>query len=72
MTLRSFSHHFPTEREETGRGFTVNRVLDDPNGSFMDPYLMVDAYTLSEPFFAPHPHAGFAPLTYVFLKARLA
>jgi redox-sensitive bicupin YhaK (pirin superfamily) len=31
----------------------------------MDPFLQIDAFALSEPFFAPHPHAGFSAVTYI-------
>lgn len=71
MTLRSVSVHMPTERQSTNQGFDVNRIHDDDAAPFMDPYLMVDAYTLSEPYFAPHPHAGFAPVTYMFPESEI-
>jgi redox-sensitive bicupin YhaK (pirin superfamily) len=71
MTLRSISVHYPTEHQDTHQGFSVNRVLDDEARPFMDPYLMVDAYTLTEPYFAPHPHAGFAPVTYMFPESEI-
>ncbi len=71
MTLRSIAAHFPTERQVHPGGFTVNRFGDDPDYPFMDPYLMIDAYTLSEPFFAPHPHAGFSPVTYMFPESEI-
>jgi redox-sensitive bicupin YhaK (pirin superfamily) len=71
MSLRRIVHHSATEREETGQGFTVNRVLDNAQAPFMDPFLMVDAFTLTEPYFAPHPHAGFAPVSYMFPESEI-
>jgi redox-sensitive bicupin YhaK (pirin superfamily) len=71
MTLRSVLVHRPTEHHETGRGFSAHRFGDDEATPFMDPYLMIDAYTLSEPYFAPHPHAGFAPVTYMLPESEI-
>ena len=71
MSLREVAAHFPTEHQDTGQGFQVNRFGDDEREPFMDPYLMIDAYTLSEPYFAPHPHAGFAPVTYMLPESEI-
>ena len=71
MSLRSIAIQYPTERQTTNQGFSVNRFHDDEKTPFMDPYLMIDAYTLSEPFFAPHPHAGFAPVTYMLPESEI-
>lgn len=32
----------------------------------LDPFIMVDHFRMSEPTFAPHPHAGFSAVTYLF------
>lgn len=71
MTLRSISIHFPTERQTMEGGFSVNRFGEDHDARFMDPYLMVDAFAMSENFFAPHPHAGFAPTTYLLPESEI-
>jgi hypothetical protein len=71
MSLRDLVVHFPTEHQTTNQGFDVNRFGDDDERPFMDPYLMIDAYTLSEPYFAPHPHAGFAPVTYMLPESEI-
>ena len=71
MSLRSIAIQYPTERQTTNQGFSVNRFHDDEKAPFMDPYLMIDAYTLSVPYFAPHPHAGFAPVTYMLPESEI-
>ncbi|MBV1700686.1 MAG: pirin family protein [Hyphomicrobiales bacterium] len=71
MTLRTISLHFPAERQTSPGGFSVHRFNDDDDARFMDPYLMVDAYTLSEAFFSPHPHAGFAPVSYIYPESEI-
>lgn len=35
-------------------------------GAHLDPWLGVDHFVMSAPFFAPHLHAGFSAVTYVF------
>jgi len=32
----------------------------------LDPFVLVDHFRMSEPAFAPHPHAGFSAVTYLF------
>lgn len=32
----------------------------------LDPFIMVDHFRMREPAFAPHPHAGFSAVTYLF------
>ena len=71
MTLRSLSTRFATERQTMEGGFSVNRFGEDHEARFMDPYLMVDAFAMSENFFAPHPHAGFAPMTYLLPESEI-
>ena len=34
--------------------------------ALLDPFIMVDHFRMSEPVFAPHPHAGFSAVTYLF------
>lgn len=34
--------------------------------ALLDPFIMVDHFRMREPVFAPHPHAGFSAVTYLF------
>ena len=35
-------------------------------GEGVDPFLQIDHFRMSQPVFAPHPHAGFSAVTYMF------
>ena len=39
MSLRSIAIQYPTERQTTNQGFSVNRFHDDEKAPFMDPYV---------------------------------
>ncbi|WP_250461752.1 pirin family protein [Microbulbifer litoralis] len=49
-----------------GDGFTAVSFKERHFGGLMDPLLMVDHYTMSEPTFGPHPHAGIAAVSVLF------
>jgi redox-sensitive bicupin YhaK (pirin superfamily) len=57
LTLQPFSHgtHF--------HGFGLRNPAQQ---TFLDPFLSVDHFWMSQPTFAPHPHAGFSAVTYLF------
>lgn len=57
MALHNLAHgsHFATASMDPSR-----------LGGFVDPLLGLDHFHMSAPTFAPHPHAGFAAVAYVF------
>jgi redox-sensitive bicupin YhaK (pirin superfamily) len=61
---RSIQRHVDLERGQHGRGF-VDHNLFDQLGS-LDPFINLDDFRMSQPFFPPHPHAGFSVMTYMF------
>jgi hypothetical protein len=36
----------------------------------LDPFLAFDHFEMAEPFFPPHPHAGFSAVTYMFPESK--
>ena len=52
------------QRHRIGAGFQAE-VWREPL-ALLDPFIMVDHFRMSEPAFAPHPHAGFSAVTYLF------
>lgn len=48
-----------------GPGFEVAGVRAEHLGRPLDPFLAADAFAMAEPFFPPHPHAGFSAVTYM-------
>ncbi|HEV6965202.1 pirin family protein [Roseateles sp.] len=47
-----------------GAGFQADGLREPLE--LLDPFIMVDHFRMSEPVFAPHPHAGFSAVTYLF------
>ncbi|KQY82444.1 pirin family protein [Pelomonas sp. Root1444] len=54
----------PPQRHRIGAGFQADGWREPP--ALLDPFIMVDHFRMSEPVFAPHPHAGFSAVTYLF------
>lgn len=50
---------------ERGSTFRARRIDAATLGAPIDPWLAVDRFHIAAPTFPPHPHAGFAALTYV-------
>ncbi len=48
-----------------GRGFT-DYTLGPESGLPIDPFLVLSDFQMPQPFFPPHPHAGFSVMTYMF------
>lgn len=66
--IRAVAH---APRAERARGFDVAFLRPEAIGGGMDPFLHIDAFALSEPVFAPHPHAGFNAVTYIFPESPI-
>jgi redox-sensitive bicupin YhaK (pirin superfamily) len=56
---------------DRGGGFSVAFLQPESIDGGMDPFLQIDAFALSQPFFAPHPHAGFSAVTYIFPESPI-
>jgi redox-sensitive bicupin YhaK (pirin superfamily) len=69
--LRSLRALVNVPRVRKGAGFDVALLRADLIGGGMDPFLQVDAFALAEPFFAPHPHAGFCAVTYILPESPI-
>jgi len=52
------------QRHRIGAGFEAEGWREPL--VLLDPFIMVDHFRMSEPAFAPHPHAGFSAVTYLF------
>ncbi len=53
-------------REARGEPFSAASLRGELLDGLMDPFLMLDHFLMTGPFFAPHPHAGFSVATYLF------
>lgn len=52
------------QRHRVGAGFQAEGWREPLD--LLDPFIMVDHFRMSEAAFAPHPHAGFSAVTYLF------
>lgn len=66
--LRPVEAVVPTPFEDHGRGFRAAGVRP-ARGLDLDPFLGIDHFHMAFPFFAPHPHAGFSAVTYLFPRS---
>ena len=57
-------------RHRKSNGLSIAQLNDQLLGEYLDPYLMFDHFEMAEPFFRPHPHAGFSAVTYMFPKSK--
>ncbi|MFX7858462.1 hypothetical protein ABTK38_22465, partial [Acinetobacter baumannii] len=51
-------------RQRIGAGFEAEGWREPV--ALLDPFIKVDHFRMREPAFAPHPHAGFSAVTYLF------
>ncbi|MEM7519052.1 MAG: pirin family protein, partial [Planctomycetota bacterium] len=57
-------------RVEIGAGFSALSFDHKEFDGLMDPLVMVDHFTMSEPTFGPHPHAGMSAVSVLFEDSR--
>lgn len=55
---------FPSQRHSIGAGFQAEGWREPL--ALLDPFITVDHFRMREAVFAPHPHAGFSAVTYLF------
>ncbi|WP_183030045.1 pirin family protein [Altericroceibacterium spongiae] len=65
MTIQ-FSSVIAAEKAELGSGFSALRVEPGRFGGAADPIMGFDHYRMNAVTFAPHPHAGFSAISYLF------
>lgn len=62
--IMSSAHLLQPQRHRIGVGFEAEGWREPQ--ALLDPFIMVDHFRMSEAVFAPHPHAGFSAVTYLF------
>jgi len=56
----------PTLNANLGAGFSANRIVTAQVAALMQPVMGMDHFLMSDVTFAPHPHAGFSAISYLF------
>lgn len=57
-------------RQQKSDGLSIAQLNHHLLGAYLDPYLMFDHFEMAQPFFHPHPHAGFSAVTYIFPESE--
>jgi redox-sensitive bicupin YhaK (pirin superfamily) len=52
-------------RKALSAGLSIVKIHPSLIGWPLDPFLQIDWFQMKEPFFPPHPHAGFSAVTYM-------
>ena len=63
---RSLAAVSSVEQRDNAHEFSAANVSPRHVGGEMDPFLSIDHFKMRGPVFAPHPHAGFSAVTYLF------
>lgn len=53
-------------RRSRSAGLSIAQLHTEHLPDHLDPFLAFDHFEMAEPFFPPHPHAGFSAVTYMF------
>lgn len=65
MNAKTIAHIAAPARRSLSESFSVNQVSSPGPHDLLDPILSIDSFVISQPFFRPHPHAGFSAVTYL-------
>ena len=57
-------------RRSRTQGLSIAQLHGQHLPESLDPFLAIDHFEMSQPFFPPHPHAGFSAVTYMFPESR--
>lgn len=60
--------HVP--RRTVATGLSIAQLHGEQLPEHLDPFLGFDHFEMAEPFFPPHPHAGFSAVTYMFPQSK--
>jgi redox-sensitive bicupin YhaK (pirin superfamily) len=60
--------HVP--RRSLSAGLSIAQLHEEQLPNHLDPFLAFDHFEMAEPFFSPHPHAGFSAVTYMFPQSQ--
>ncbi|CAI0940467.1 Pirin [Serratia ficaria] len=66
----SFSNVTPMEMQMLSSHFSAARIDIEQLDKFMNPVMGLDHFLMSGPTFAPHPHAGFSAISYLFEDSK--
>lgn len=66
MKNRSIASIGVSEKRSGNWAFSASSISAQGTGAEIDPVISIDVFHMRAPVFAPHPHAGFSAVTYLF------
>ena len=66
MSAKSVSATVHVPRLRRSEGLSIAQLHEEHLPAHLDPFLAFDHFEMAQPFFPPHPHAGFSAVTYMF------
>lgn len=70
MTIKPVTDTAHIERHRRSASLSIAQLHDAQLPRHLDPFLAFDHFEMAEPFFPPHPHAGFSAVTYMFPQSK--
>lgn len=58
------------DRRQISPGLSIAQIHHEHLPDHLDPFLAFDHFAMAEPYFPPHPHAGFSAVTYMFATSK--
>lgn len=69
-TLKTVAARADVPRRRRSAGLSIAQLHTEHLPEHLDPFLAFDHFEMAEPFFPPHPHAGFSAVTYMFPQSQ--
>ena len=66
MTAKTIDRVAHVQRHRRSEGLSIAQLHPEHLPAHLDPFLAFDHFEMAQPFFPPHPHAGFSAVTYMF------
>jgi redox-sensitive bicupin YhaK (pirin superfamily) len=70
MNAKSVTRTSRVVRRRRSEGLSIAQLHPDHLPDHLDPFLAFDHFEMAQPFFPPHPHAGFSAVTYMFPESQ--
>jgi len=69
-TAKTVVAHARVSRRSRSAGLSIAQLHGEHLPDHLDPFLAFDHFEMAQPFFPPHPHAGFSAVTYMFPQSQ--
>lgn len=70
MSAKNITAVAQVTRQRKSAGLSIAQLHTEHLPDHLDPFLAFDHFEMAQPFFPPHPHAGFSAVTYVFPESQ--